>query len=250
MNISRQDAQGNTSEHTIITWNFPLKPMFLLLNTCLVLSLTIPSLPKKLKTLRTYPNKWWVNRSPKWNTDLLMVLAHPENWDSSCRGSVPLLTCTHVCSITEHWWHLKMKLSWKNLIHMSILVAWLLWRRLFQEHSAVFLWIQWHYFQAFKMCLGVVLCLVLLEYRCKYFKVFTTARKVTTWELAGSCSPPAKTSLVQKSPFCQWMGWWVARWRPHVWEVPRQTQSQFLRSSSMIPFSSAAFPMCGWGRSV
>ena len=129
-----------------------------------------------------------------------MVLAHPGDGDSCCRDSVPLPTCTHVCSGTEHWWHLKMKLPRKNLIHMSILGTWLPWRRLSQEHSAVFLWIQWHYFQAFKMHLGVMLCLVLLAYRCKYFKVFTGARKVTTWKLAGSCSPPAKTSLMPKSP--------------------------------------------------
>lgn len=50
------------------------------------------------------------------------------------------------------------------------------------------------------MHLGVMLCLVLLASRCKYFKVFTGARKVTAWNLAGSCSPPAKTSLMPKSP--------------------------------------------------
>lgn len=149
---------------------------------------------------KNLPNRWWVNRRPKWNPDLLNVLAHPENWDSSCRGSVPLPTCTHVCSVTKHWWHLKMKLPLKNLIHMSVLAAWLLRRRLSPEHRVVFLWIQWHYFHAPKMCLGVMLCLVLRAYRCKYFKVFTGGRKVTAWKLAGSCSPPAKTSLMPKSP--------------------------------------------------
>lgn len=169
---------------------------------------------------KNLPNRWWVNRSPKWNPDLLNVLAHPENWDSSCRGLVPLPTCTHVCSVTKHWWHLKMKLPLKNLIHMSVLAAWLLRRRLSPEHRAVFLWIQWHYFHAPKMCLGVMLCLVLRAYRCKYFKVFTGGRKVTALEACRQLLTTSQDVSHAKISFCQWLGRWMARWRPHVWEVP------------------------------
>lgn len=104
-------------------------------------------------------------------------------------------------------------------------------------HSAVILWIQWHHLHGFKMCLGVLLCLVLLAYRCKYFKMFTGARQVTTWKLAQQLLITSQGISHAKSSFRQWMGRWVARWRPHVWEVTCQSPSQFFSSSSRIHFS-------------